>query len=137
MKRESGLTLIEVLIALVVLSIGLLGLAGLQAQGMRFNHEAYLRTQATILAYDMLDRMRANRAAALSGNYDIALATDPVGVTVAATDLADWKTMLEENLPTGDGAVDVEASGVAVVVVQWDETRGVGDLTQFVLRTQL
>ena len=62
-RRESGFSLIEVLVALLVLSIGLLGLAALQAQGLRFNHDAYVRTQATNLAYDIVDRMRVNNTA--------------------------------------------------------------------------
>lgn len=66
---SSGFTLIEILVALVVLSIGLLGLAMLQVQGMRFTNESYLRTQATVLAYDIIDRMRANKTGADAGDY--------------------------------------------------------------------
>ncbi len=62
MKKNSGFTLIEVLIAMFVLAIGLLGLAGLQATGMRNNLSAYHRSEATVLAYDLADRMRANSA---------------------------------------------------------------------------
>ena len=61
-RRSTGFSIIEVLVALLVLAIGLLGLAALQAQGLRFNHDAYVRTQATHLAYDIIDRMRSNRA---------------------------------------------------------------------------
>jgi type IV pilus assembly protein PilV len=67
-----GFTLLEILIAILVLSIGLLGLAGLQAASFRYNTDSYLRTQATLLAYDMMDRMRANPAAVSAGNYDVA-----------------------------------------------------------------
>lgn len=65
-----GLTLVEILVALLVLSIGLLGLAALQTTSLRFNTSAYYRTQATALAYDLSDRMRANRQAALDGLYN-------------------------------------------------------------------
>jgi len=64
--RQSGFTLLEVLVAILVLSIGLLGLAGLMASSIRNNHSAYQRTQATWLAYDMIDRMRVNRANAIT-----------------------------------------------------------------------
>ena len=57
---QQGLTLLEILIALVVLSVGLLGIAGMQATGLRNNHAAYTKTQATALAMDMADRIRAN-----------------------------------------------------------------------------
>lgn len=59
-RRQAGFTLIEILVTVVVLSIGLLGIAGMQASGMRNNHAAYTKTQATNLAMDMADRIRAN-----------------------------------------------------------------------------
>jgi len=62
MDKNAGFTLIEVLIAMVVLAVGLLGLAGLQVTSLRSNQSAYNRTQATQLAYDLADRMRANVA---------------------------------------------------------------------------
>jgi len=65
-----GFTLIEVLVALLVLSIGLLGLAFLQGQGVKFNTDAYNRSQASLLAYDLMDRMRANRDAVGQDKYD-------------------------------------------------------------------
>lgn len=63
-KHASGFTLIEMLVTVVVLSIGLLGLAALQARGQQFNHMAYSRSQATLLAYELGDKMRANWACA-------------------------------------------------------------------------
>ena len=60
MKKNIGFTLIEVLVAMLVLAVGLLGLAGLQATSLRNNQSAYNRSQATQLAYDIADRMRAN-----------------------------------------------------------------------------
>ena len=71
----NGFTMVELLVAVLVLSIGLLGLAGLQAAGLRNNQSAYLRSQATILAYDVADRMRATRAAAAAGAYNISVFT--------------------------------------------------------------
>lgn len=58
--HRNGFTLLEVLIALLVFSFGLLGMAGLLAVSVQTNHSAYLRTQATFLAQGMADRMRAN-----------------------------------------------------------------------------
>ncbi|MDE1962228.1 MAG: type IV pilus modification protein PilV, partial [Xanthomonadaceae bacterium] len=60
-----GFTLLEVLIALLIFSLGVLGMAGLLAVSVRTNHSAYLRTQATFLAQSMADRMRANASWAL------------------------------------------------------------------------
>jgi len=76
-KRERGFSLLEVLIALVVLSVGLLGIAGLQTFSLQFNHQSYERTQATILISEMFDRMMANPAAARAGKYDDVQALTP------------------------------------------------------------
>lgn len=122
-----GLSLIEVLVAVVVLSIGLLGLAGLQASGMRVGQSSLYRSLAAQLASDMVDRMRANVSAASAGTYNLALfAAAPAGATVAERDLKDWRQRLA-SLPSGTGSVAV--NGVEVtVVVQWDHTRGAGVL---------
>src|SRR5690606_3260878 len=66
-RPQHGFSLIEVLVALLVLSVGLLGLAMLQIEGLKHNTDAYYRTQATVLAYDIIDRMRANSDAAKNG----------------------------------------------------------------------
>jgi type IV pilus assembly protein PilV len=134
-RFAAGFSLLEVLIAMLVLSIGLLGLAGLQANSVSFNHGAYMRSQATSLAYDISDRMRANRQAALDEDYDddgtAALPTCPDAVaagTVAEEDLAAWHISLVCALPNGNGTVDVDpATQRATIAVVWDETRGIED----------
>lgn len=128
--RQSGFTLLEVLVAILVLSIGLLGLAGLMASSIRNNHSAYQRTQATWLAYDMIDRMRVNRANAITSanNYNIAIGTASSSSSgLAGTDVTDWKTTLANALPAGDGSVAVNSTSRAVtVIVQWNDSRGTG-----------
>ena len=80
LHKSRGFTLLEVLIALLVFSLGLLGLAGLMIMSVKTNHSAYLRTQATFLAESMADRMRADPmaiwASSYNGNYP-ATASDP------------------------------------------------------------
>ncbi len=78
-KNQHGFTLVEVLIAAFVLGIGLLGLAALQAQSLQFNFSAYQRSQATILAYDILDRIRANPSIASINSYTQAIGGGPPG----------------------------------------------------------
>ena len=127
--HQKGFTLLEVLVAIVVLSIGLLGLAGLMASSVRNNHSAYQRTQAAWLAYDMVDRMRANKtwAIAAANNYNVALGAASASVNLAGTDMADWKAALASTLPAGDGSVAVNAAtGAATVIVQWNDARGTG-----------
>jgi type IV pilus assembly protein PilV len=121
-----GFTLVEVLVAVLVLSIGLLGIAGLQLNGMRNNHIAYVRTQATVLANGMLDRIRANRDAFASGDYDLAKSDAPAapsgGATIEETDLYEWTQSLSTLLPSGDGAI-VRNGDRAAIQVFWDGNR--------------
>ena len=114
--------MIEVMIALLVLAVGLLGLAGLQGMALRENASAGIQTQALYLSNDMLDRMRANRQAALNQDYDIAIGAAPASPAyegMVLGDLTAWKGNLAE-LPGGDGAIDVSGSQVTVVV-QWTD----------------
>lgn len=69
--QQSGFTLLEVLVALLILSIGLLGLAALQTVSLQFNTGSYARTQATLVAYEIIERMRANPTATKAGLYDV------------------------------------------------------------------
>lgn len=134
-----GYGLIEVLVSVLILSIGLLGLARLQMIGLRNTQSATLRFEAVNLAYDVLDRMRANRNAALGGSYDVALGASPGGGSLSRADLEDWKAALAATLPEGDGAVTVNGR-VATVIVQWSEgwDSGLSDGNATVrLRTQL
>ncbi len=129
-RPQQGFTLLEVLITAVILAIGLLGLAALQTAALRSNDGAYMRSQATILAYDMLDRMRANREAALAGDYDINLsAAAPSGGSVADEDLQNWLDDLQSTLPAGDGAVDCPAGAACRITVVWNDLRANGDTT--------
>ncbi len=124
-RRHAGVSLIEVLVAIVLLSLGLLGLAGLQASGVRVSQSSIHRSQAAQLAHDMIERMRANVAHA--GDYDLALGDPaPACASVAGCDLRDWRLHLQ-SLPAGTGAVTVSGRR-ATVLVQWDDARGAGVL---------
>lgn len=104
-RRQTGFTLLEVLVALVIISIGLLGVAMLQMNGLKNNHSAFYRSQASILAYQMLDSLRANRKEVDSGNYNIKLTdSDPSGSAIYVTDIVNWRTALVRSLPSGKGA---------------------------------
>jgi type IV pilus assembly protein PilV len=77
-----GFTLLEVLVAVLIFSLGLMGLAGLLAVSVKTNHAAYMRTQATFLAQGMADRMRANPLGLWNTSYNLAL-TGPLTSTIA------------------------------------------------------
>lgn len=132
-RSQRGMTLVEALVALLVLCIGLLGVAGLQIQALRANHGAYLRSQATMLAHDITDRMRANRPAALAGAYAVAVGAVPTGTSLPDLDIAAWKQSLADVLPAGDGAV-VMAGDIATITVQWTDRLGADT---FVTETEL
>ncbi len=138
-----GLTLIEVLISLIVLSIGILGLTTLQTASLNFNAVANQRTQATVLAYDMADRMRANRQAALGGEYDIAFedptpacAAPATAGTVAAQDISAWRMALACRLPLATGSI-ARNGGEVTLTVQWDDSHGRDAPMQFQFTTAL
>jgi type IV pilus assembly protein PilV len=139
-RRAAGMTLIEVLVAVLVLSIGLLGLAGLQTLSLRSNHSAYLRSQATVLAYDIVDRMRANRSNALDGAYNIGF-TDPApgNTDIPDRDLTTWKTAVAAVLPGGQGSVAIDAANATVtVIVRWRDSRDENaDPVPFQMQTRL
>lgn len=103
-RRERGFSMVEAMVSVLVLSGGLLGLAFLQAQGMKFNTEAYQRSQATVLAYDIIDRLRANPAAANSNSYE---------VTSAASAISAYNSCKTStcycNKPDGSGVCDADA----------------------------
>lgn len=134
---ERGFTLLEILIAVVILSIGLLGLAGLQTRSLQTNQSAMMRSLATVLAYDIVDRMRANRAKARDGGYNQVLAAPPpAGGTIEKDDIIAWLADIARKLPTGDGAINVNAD-IVTVTVQWNDSRGAAAAQQFVVESRL
>jgi type IV pilus assembly protein PilV len=144
-RPSRGFTLLEVLVALVVLSIGLLGLSGLQTHSLRNNHSAFLRSQATLAGTDIIDRMRANRAAAAAGDYDIGY-TAPMpsspcvancsALDVANRDLQQWRSYVER-LPGGEGEISVTAAGIAEVKIRWVDSRDPAAKLEIVTRSQI
>lgn len=124
MKRNRGLTLSGILVAVLVLGIGLLGVAGLQARALQMNTGSYQRTQAMMLAQSMVDRMRANAKDTVSQNgyYDMggsasasttAACTTTAGCDeqqIASKDLAVWTGAVTDRLPGGTGVVCIDST---------------------------
>ena len=118
-----GVTLVEVLVTMVLIALGFLGHAKLLTTTISHNNSAYMRSLATMLAYEVVECMRANRAAAINSDYNIALGNAPGGGTVAGYDVAYWKARIAESLPAGDGSVTVDLQGNATIVIRWDDNR--------------
>ncbi|MGD8592831.1 MAG: type IV pilus modification protein PilV [Gammaproteobacteria bacterium] len=143
MKHQQGISMIEVLVSLLILSLGLLGVAGLQSTSLHSNQSAYLHSQATVAANDIIDRMRSNPEGVADGVYDdvdseAALPADPNCITSAsgctAAQLADydvreWVQTSLAVLPSATATVTLNNMGTAadttddvfVVTVNWDD----------------
>ena len=127
-----GVGLVEVLVTVLVMAIGLLGVAGLQGVSMRNNHSAYLRTQATTLAYDIVDAMRVNVTAARNGAYNIGYGATPASANaIAQADLTTWRTNINTLLPAGTALTMAQQSQITqganntfTVDIRWDDSRG-------------
>jgi type IV pilus assembly protein PilV len=153
-RASRGVTLIEVLVTMVILSVGLLGIAGLQLKGMQANRGAFYTSQAAFLATDVLDRMRTNRPTALStGAYARNFGdTPPTGSDCRTTDcdadqlarydLRQWVNAVAAALPEGDAEIsfaDVGDTRVYAVDIRWRDTYGAAtgqDLQHLIYRAE-
>jgi type IV pilus assembly protein PilV len=138
-NRVTGFTLLEVLISIVVIAFGMLGVAGLQAFALKNGQSASQRSLATVLASDMIDRIKANPLGASDGFYDESAATaatvakapnclDPkvangCGGTkvLAGHDLAEWKEAVKAALPNAEALVCIDS------VIDTADTKAPGD----------
>ncbi|MGG7055972.1 type IV pilus modification protein PilV [Nitrosomonas sp. ANs5] len=135
---QAGFSLLEILVTVIILGVGLLGLAGLQSIGLTYSQSASFRSMASMLAYSMLDSMRANRGEAGQGYYNLAIgAAKPAGSTIPEQDLIQWLNELALSLPAGTGAIDVDASNKVTITIQWDDSRGALPAQQLVMATRL
>lgn len=143
---QKGFTLIEVAVSLLVLSVGLLGIAGMQSSGMQNTLKSHQRAAAMIQAQDIADRIRANLAGMRTTQYTNAISATPpspdcwgsAGICnaaqLAATDLYNWQTANAAILPSGAGSIvctDVNAATAAtfeegtscLITIRWDGGR--------------
>ncbi len=126
-RSARGASLLEVLVTIVIMAVGLLGLAKLQVSNLRNNQNTLYRTEATFLANDMLDSMRVlNSVAPNDKADDYAVLTDSTAAAgpsaVALADVSAWKARIAQALPGGDGSISVNGR-IATIVIEWNDRR--------------
>ncbi|MDH5631847.1 MAG: type IV pilus modification protein PilV [Gammaproteobacteria bacterium] len=140
---QSGFGMLEVLISILVLAIGLLGLAALQTVGLKYNYQSFQRTQAVILTYELTDKIRANDG--IAGNYQVQYGvslgqpaagtchTSPcTAAQLAAYDLALWKQSINEQLGAdADGQISYDpATLLHKIQIKWKENEADQEFAQ-------
>lgn len=130
-NTNSGFTLVEVMVAVLVLSVGLLGFAALQTRGLRLNHDALIRTQATFLANDIMDRMRTYDVATVGAFSATASGEDcDPAVSTITNDLNCWGELVSAALPSGTGAITLISGTQYLVTLSWSDRESAGTKTQ-------
>lgn len=142
---NKGSTLIEVLVSLIIFSIGLLGIAGMLLLSSKANNSSYAKQQAVQSVYNIFDRMRANSTAAINGNYNVSNINSSGPPTMPSTpsalcnstacspdqlatfDTWNWLTNDVAKLPNGSASITSALNGAAgntliTVTVQWDDS---------------
>lgn len=128
---QKGAGLIEVMVAVLVMGVGLLGIAAMQATALRNNQSSLERTQATIQTYSILDAMRANRDRALEGDYDLAATcTGPTAnTTLAENDLRRWFGAMQASMGADTTCAEILRNGEQfTITVTWDDSRASDDV---------
>lgn len=136
---QHGVGLIELLVALLVLSLGLLGVAAMQAAALRNNHSAAERSMGAMLSQSIIESMRANRAAALSGAYNLSLPESGCKIpsigSLAQNDIRSWlQAMVLRDAGAGVrgvmsssacGGINCSNTGLCQIRIRWDDCRGI------------
>ena len=139
LRAQAGFSMIEILVTLAIISLALLGTAGLQAYSMKLNQGGQFRTQAVFLAADLAERMEANKVAAVAGSYVLATSgaanalstacADAAcgAVALAAYDLSQWQNAVAASLPQATWTVAQTAAGnptTYTITISWVDRQG-------------
>ncbi len=140
-RSSAGFTLVEVLVALLVLSIGMLGIAALYLESLRASRQALVRTEAVTLASSIADQIRSNRNPA--GNYDCGGTCDAGegGNAIAVGDINAWIAAVAAQLPSGTASITYTAAAANTpaiydISVSWTEIGYASPLT-YALRVEI
>ena len=158
-SRQRGVSLIEVLVAVLIFSLGLIGMAGLLLMSTHSNQAAYLRTQVAFLASNMANRMHANPTGVWKNDYNVSFPASSSSTTtcnsstgcspddLAKHDIGVWNSQLKTFLPAATASIACDASSAGMtpssdqqsmgapyggnckMVINWSERSAVGDET--------
>lgn len=137
-RRSRGVSLLEVLISVLVMSTGLLGAAALQANAMRGAQGSWERTQVSVLSQSIFDAIRANVTGMTAGAYNTAgwVCTAGAAATLADSDVARWVDNLHTQInPSACGRIACVAR-TCTVGVRWDDSRALGGLSAQIVEMQ-
>lgn len=132
----------EILVAVVILTLGIISMAELQGTALKLSHSSYLRSQAVAYSYQILDTMRSNREAALDGGYDWTLGaeppTDAEATTVALRDLQLWLRALENAMRPYEGEAGITRTDGDrfTVTIQWQNRLDTERMEERMMRTE-
>lgn len=134
LRDKRGFTLVEVLVALVILAIGLLGMATLMMSSLQSSQGAYLRSQASLLTYDIVERMRANYDQAVtSDDYVLSktasASSNPACKTSgcdasnqAKQDIYDWRKTLTDSIPGAQASIVRASPNQYTIEISWEDS---------------
>lgn len=152
LSRNSGFTLVEVLVALIILSVGLLSMATLMMASLQTSQSAYMRSQASLLTYDIVERMRANYDQATTTDAYVlskgaAATTNPSCKTSgcdtsnqAIQDLYDWRKSLTDSIPGATASIARDNDNEYTIEISWEDSGkklGTSSTASFSLRVDL
>lgn len=127
--KQQGFSLLEVLISVVILAIGMLGVAAMQSAAIRYNHSAELRSLSVVQINNMIDRMLSNSQGRMSGFYNHASGipskpncTNCSSAQVAQRDIHEWNRANQNLLPSGQGSI-IQNTNRFIITIRWDNHR--------------
>lgn len=138
--RARGMSMIEVMVSVLVMGVGLLGIAAMQSVALRGGQSSLESTQAVMQTTAIIEAMRANRANAASYNTAGAMCAPAGGATLAANDLDHWIDSLEDTIGAGGTSCGqiVGCPDACVITVRWDDSRaGGGAARELVTRARI
>jgi len=126
--NQKGFSLIEVLVSMLLISFGLLSLGNLQTRNLHFSTEAYTETQKTLYLKELVEMLRANKASAKLGDYNVTLSSFSE-ITIATSSIADidrynWFNNLNNTLPGAKASINCGNDSRCVLELQYTATSG-------------